>query len=442
MPDVIKAALTTELAIRDQSSAMLEAPKELQYMPPGTHRINASRGGQPVSLDITVDASTADRLNQFLQDQLTKATEGNDDRPFFDFNHEDREAAAWPTEFYWAGEDPITGGVRAKIEWSGAGEKAVKEKTFRRFSPTFVPDEAGHVIGSETNMGGLVNRAAFKTIAPLFAKGDATQVSGLKSHPSNPPQVSGLKSHPSNPPQVSGLSLHPSELSKLDESTIQAIETRLDQTLDLVQAFSDEARAASERARRALGWPGLSQTWGRRGHAGPHRKPFDDPNAPEGDEDQAFQDDERRAVREASRYRRQRMEQMETETPEGDADQAFQDDERRAMEDASRRQRERMERMETETPSTGDSNPEFEDEERSAMDEASSERQRRIEEQELGVYDQPGQTFEEIANDPQALRRLSDQDLEEFQYFTEGETLRRFQEEAARRRTQVLPRAN
>jgi len=40
------------------------------------------------TLDITVNASTAETLNQFLQVQLTKATEGNDDRPFFDFNHE------------------------------------------------------------------------------------------------------------------------------------------------------------------------------------------------------------------------------------------------------------------------------------------------------------------------------------------------------------------
>ena len=143
-------------------------------MPPGTHRINASRAGKPVALDITVDATTADTLNAFLQAQLTKATEGNDDRPFFDFNHEDREAAAWPTEFYWAGDDLKTGGVRAKIEWSGAGQTAVKEKTFRRFSPTFIPDDQGKVISSETNMGGLVNRAAFKKIQPLFAKSEHT----------------------------------------------------------------------------------------------------------------------------------------------------------------------------------------------------------------------------------------------------------------------------
>jgi phage I-like protein len=173
MPTAIKAAFTTPLSLSlDHSHS--EVPQELQYMPPGTHRINASRAGKPVALDITVDATTAETLNAFLQAQLTKATEGNDDRPFFDFNHEDREAAAWPTEFYWAGDDLKTGGVRAKIEWSGAGQTAVKEKTFRRFSPTFIPDDNGKVISSETNMGGLVNRAAFKKIQPLFAKSEHT----------------------------------------------------------------------------------------------------------------------------------------------------------------------------------------------------------------------------------------------------------------------------
>lgn len=178
MPDAIKAALTSSLdLVTSQSNS--ECPADIQYMPPGKHRIHASRNGKPVSLEIKVDASTAETLNVFLQGQLAKATEGNDDRPFFDFNHEDREAAAWPTEFYWAGDDLKTGGVRAKVEWSGAGKQAVSDKTFRRFSPTFIPDEDGKVIGSETNMGGLVNRAAFKSIQPLFAKQETpgTQVS-------------------------------------------------------------------------------------------------------------------------------------------------------------------------------------------------------------------------------------------------------------------------
>lgn len=164
MLTAVQAVLTTPLSSGDT------LPPDIQYMPPGQHRIHASKGGKPVTLDITVDAATAETLNTFLQTQLAKASSGSEDRPFFDFNHEDREAAAWPTEFTWAGDDPVTGGVRAKVEWSGAGKTAIEQKTFRRFSPTFIPDANGRVAGSETNMGGLVNRAAFKSIQPLFAR--------------------------------------------------------------------------------------------------------------------------------------------------------------------------------------------------------------------------------------------------------------------------------
>lgn len=227
MPDVIKAALTTSLVSGEG------LPSDLQYMPPGTHRINASRNGKPVSLDITVDASTAETLNKFLQAQLTKATEGNDDRPFFDFNHEDREAAAWPTEFYWAGDDPLAGGVRAKIEWSGAGEKAVKEKTFRRFSPTFVPDEAGHVIGSETNMGGLVNRAAFKTIAPLFAKSETTP---------NMPKPIQAKLHALK--LIDSVDASDESAAQVIEAKFNELQTRID-TLETERAAAIKAHAES-----------------------------------------------------------------------------------------------------------------------------------------------------------------------------------------------------
>ncbi len=164
MNSSVKAVLTSSLISGD------DLPVDIQYMPPGKHQINASRNGKPVTLEIQVDSKTAETLDSFLQAQLASAEKGSEDRPFFDFNHEDREAAAWPTEFFWAGDDLKTGGVRAKVEWSGAGQTAVEQKTFRRFSPTFIPDQHGKVIGSETNMGGLVNRAAFKSIQSLFAK--------------------------------------------------------------------------------------------------------------------------------------------------------------------------------------------------------------------------------------------------------------------------------
>ena len=159
----LHAAFSNALA---EGSAL---PADIQYMPPGRHRIRASQGGKPVSVEVAVSAATAAVLQSFLAAKMTAAAEGREDRPFFDFNHEDREASAWPTEFYWAGDNPQTGGVRARLEWSDAGKRAVEGRTFRRFSPTFHLDASGHVTGSEINMGGLVNRAAFKRIAPLFA---------------------------------------------------------------------------------------------------------------------------------------------------------------------------------------------------------------------------------------------------------------------------------
>jgi phage I-like protein len=238
MPEAIKAALSTPLSLAHSTT---ECPTDIQYMPSGTHRINASRAGKPVALDITVDATTAETLNAFLQAQLTKATEGNDDRPFFDFNHEDREAAAWPTEFYWAGDDPKTGGVRAKVEWSGAGQTAVKEKTFRRFSPTFIPDDQGKVIGSETNMGGLVNRAAFKKIQPLFAKEDSknTQPNTPTTESDSCPFVSirGSKQTSESASMIIKSKLHALKLidsvDASDESIAQAIEAKFSELTTL-----------------------------------------------------------------------------------------------------------------------------------------------------------------------------------------------------------------
>lgn len=247
MPDAIKAAFTNSLELETANSNS-EVPKDLQYMPPGTHRINASRNGKPVTLDITVDASTAETLNAFLQAQLALAKDGTEDRPFFDFNHEDREAAAWPTAFYWAGEDTKAGGVRAKIEWSGAGEKALQDKTFRRFSPTFIPDENGKVIGSETNMGGLVNRAAFKRIQPLFAKGsDDCPQSSATSPEHNQDSVPVVKpaseSAPiHNPPSASVSSAH----SAVHSSTMIKAKLHALEIIDSINASDESAALAIE----------------------------------------------------------------------------------------------------------------------------------------------------------------------------------------------------
>jgi len=139
-------------------------------MPPGATAINAWRGDGPVSLAVNVNAEGAANAQKSFDMIMEAVKAGEEDRPYIDLNHNDEEAAGWPSAFVWGGDDPIKGGIRMQLEWSAAGKTAILGKNFRRFSPTFYVDENGIVIGAPVNMGGLVNRAAFKRIAPIWSK--------------------------------------------------------------------------------------------------------------------------------------------------------------------------------------------------------------------------------------------------------------------------------
>jgi hypothetical protein len=152
-----------------------DLPGEIQWAPPGKHTISATQNGKPVTKEVLVNAAGAERVQAFLSKALEDARAGAGDLPYFDLNHDDREASGWPTEFFWGGSDPKSGGIRAKLEWSKAGRDAVANKTYRRFSPAMRLSDSGEIIGSDTNMGGLVNRAAFKAIQPILAKESAPQ---------------------------------------------------------------------------------------------------------------------------------------------------------------------------------------------------------------------------------------------------------------------------
>lgn len=148
-------------------------PTEIQFMPPGVHRICPLIGGEATPITIKVDKALADRLNAELQKMRNDAMDGKGDLPFFDFNHEDSEAAAEVTELYWKG-DELGGGIWARVKWTEAGKVAVLGKSYRRFSPQWTLNPLTHeVVGIPVNLGGLVNRAAFKTIRPVMAKGHA-----------------------------------------------------------------------------------------------------------------------------------------------------------------------------------------------------------------------------------------------------------------------------
>lgn len=156
-----------------------ELPDNIQWCPPGniscrpllTDKTGTQRR-QLLNFQATPDL--AQMFNEQLQDLRADAKDGSGDEPYMDFNHEDRERSAEVTELYWGGDDPIKGGIRARVIWSAAGKAAVLGRNYRRFSPQWGLDKNTlEPICIESNLGGLVNRAAITNIAPVIAKGDS-----------------------------------------------------------------------------------------------------------------------------------------------------------------------------------------------------------------------------------------------------------------------------
>jgi len=152
-----------ELALVASDSDELQAedlPSHIQWMPPGKHDIQPrnSATGRGVKLSVNVGPDLVDRLNAQAEDIRKK---GHD--PFIDFNHNENNGAAGHIEsFFWAGTDPVSGGIRANIKWTTKGAQALTGREFTRFSPCFAADRGGSVTGLSTaNVGGLTNRPAF-----------------------------------------------------------------------------------------------------------------------------------------------------------------------------------------------------------------------------------------------------------------------------------------
>jgi len=148
----------------------------MMFMPGGTHTITAERGGRPATVTVQVDRAAAVELER--QFGAVKARSAH--KPYFDLDHNDAEASAWPLGFEWR--DAPAPGVYARVEWSAAGRDAIQGKKYRAFSPVFHVDRStpARVIARDNaglNMGGLVNDPAFKAILPLWAKQATTPAS-------------------------------------------------------------------------------------------------------------------------------------------------------------------------------------------------------------------------------------------------------------------------
>lgn len=211
----------------DLMNKVEDTDEDVQLFPPGKHNITAKMDGKPVELAVDIGEAQAGVIKRDFDRMLAEAKSGKGPMPFLDFNHEDRDASAWPKEVFWAGNDPVTGGVRAKVEWSEPGKTAVKGKAFRQFSPNFLIDtRTKQIIGTTPNMGGLVNRPAFRAIQPFFAKDG-------EDKPTNNTTMKKLTSI------LATLGL----ISAANADNDEAAAAEFEQKFKLVKASADEAAA-------------------------------------------------------------------------------------------------------------------------------------------------------------------------------------------------------
>jgi hypothetical protein len=140
--------------------------KSLEYAPKGSHAVYASLNGDPGLVSVNIDEATAGILDAHLQTWLSEAEAGKVSRPFVDFDHEGKAAAAIPTRFFW------DDGLRLEVEWTKAGSEALEGRNYSYFSPEIMIDrETGQFTGLPNSgaIGSLVNTPAFQTIQRLAA---------------------------------------------------------------------------------------------------------------------------------------------------------------------------------------------------------------------------------------------------------------------------------
>lgn len=134
-------------------------------MPAGAHTVNASLDGEPSEVTCECSEADAQRLNAQLQSLMALASDGKASRPFIDFDHEGKEAAAIPVEFFWQD------GIRLKVEWTAEGAEALRGRVYSYFSPEFMLGDDGHPssLPQVGPIGALVNTPAFQNIERLAA---------------------------------------------------------------------------------------------------------------------------------------------------------------------------------------------------------------------------------------------------------------------------------
>jgi hypothetical protein len=244
-PDAERPPLDARFALPFGAEAA-PVPEWIMWMPAGEHAITASRAGVPVSLRIRVDPSGAAAVEAARRNLSSESRQ----RPFFDFDHENKAASGWPLEFAWR--DQPEPGIWARVEWSAAGREAIAGRTYRAFSPKFydAPGDPAGIAGAPLNMGALTNDPAFRSIAPIWAKNPSPE----KQQPSVTPMPE--QTPPNNTPAPAPVAAANQPTPAPDrEAEIAALKAELEKTraaLEAKRKSEAEAIVASHVRRGAI----------------------------------------------------------------------------------------------------------------------------------------------------------------------------------------------
>ena len=141
-------------------------PNDFEYMPAGSHTICCTVNGEAREITVVCDESCAKIFQDSLDAVNAAYDRGEMSRPFVDFDHENKEAAAFPKRFFWKD------GLRLEVEWTVAGRQAIEEKRYNYCSPMFFVDDDGKPCGVNYpgSIAALVNVPAFQSIQKISAK--------------------------------------------------------------------------------------------------------------------------------------------------------------------------------------------------------------------------------------------------------------------------------
>ena len=217
-----------------------ELPAHIQWMPPGRQIVQPLGFEEPFEMNVTpVIAQAADRQ---LQQLRAKAAAGSDAQPYGDFNHKDEGRAYLPKRFWWGGSDPKTGGIRADVEWTGAGAKAVREGELCCNSPSWRLHKVTKAfLGITHNVGGLVPRGAFHSIQ-AFAKAETIPA---RSGGPGSPQQEHQKNKPMTPEQEKQLADSAAAIVKIT-ATVEGIATAQAKAKTDADAAAAKAKAGDD----------------------------------------------------------------------------------------------------------------------------------------------------------------------------------------------------